>query len=521
MRTIEEIIQTINPHLAILEDISTRERPAKRRAIEAVKKEALQVEDRDDACLFANALLTKLQDSLFICSDSAVEGVREQTVEILKSLVDRCEKGSIPKSATECLLQHLIKRLRLETTEEIRDAWMQLCATLLAKLTSLKISIKESELFMEAMSIAGDDPFAEIQKQCANLIILYAKEQPKSVDYACEKMIRLVIPLLLHKHTAVRVKGIKAMEAVLIASPKGLHLLFEHDEKFDKQPIIPALIYDNSALVRDNLFFVLGHLLCSWGPRDRYQYGKHFLPIILSGSLDDLPSIQTTCISSLSQVGKSCTQDLFDADIIKKIPADEQQAVNIGKITFALIEFTRCINISSCLGLRHLVHMCYDHCVLYLLHGITDFIRVKQETGLDSLKLFLQYVSTDDLVKSMKKLTHYLFIAYAIHTESTTEDKIYDILSLINAQLPSPEIFLDALLPRLESKSLAAEKNGYPGCITVNVVVAFLHHFIKTIIVTESIQKRIIITISKPYLIDYIDKEKLEKLKSSIIQNTV
>lgn len=59
------------------------------------------------------------------------------------------------------------------------------------------------------MKVAGDDPFAEIQKQCANLIILYTKEQPKSVDYACEKMIRLVMPLLLHKHTAVRVKGVK------------------------------------------------------------------------------------------------------------------------------------------------------------------------------------------------------------------------------------------------------------------------------------------------------------------------
>lgn len=59
------------------------------------------------------------------------------------------------------------------------------------------------------MKVAGGDPFAEIQKQCANLIILYAKEQPKSVDYACEKMIKLIMPLLLHKHTAVRVKGVK------------------------------------------------------------------------------------------------------------------------------------------------------------------------------------------------------------------------------------------------------------------------------------------------------------------------
>ncbi|KAI8638796.1 hypothetical protein BD408DRAFT_11120 [Parasitella parasitica] len=376
---------------------------------------------------------------------------------------------------------------------------MQLCATLLARLACSKISVMESELFMEVMKIGGDDQFAEIQKQCADLIILYAKEQPKSVDYACEKMIRLVMPLLVHKHTAVRVKGIKAMEAVLIASPKGLRLLFEHDEKLDRQPIVPTLIYDNSALVRDTLFLVLGRLLCSWSPRDRYQYGEQILPIILSGTLDDLPSVQYTCASSISEVGKSCAQDLSDADIIKEVPADEQQAINI--------------------GLRHLVHMCYDHSVLYLLQGITDFIKVRQETGLDSLKLFLGYASADDLVRSMKKLVHYLFIAYANHTELSIEDKIHDILGLIITQLPSPEIYLDVLLPRLDIKSLAVEKNGYPGRITVNTVVAFLHHFIETVSVTESIQKRIVTTIVKLNSTEYIDKQKLDELVSKTVQN--
>lgn len=121
------------------------------------------------------------------------------------------------------------------------------------------------------------------------------------------------------------------MEAVLTASSKGLHLLFEYDENLDRQPVLPSLIYDNSALVRDNLFIVIGNLLCNWNPRDRYQYGGQILPIILSGTLDDLPNVQITCISSLSRVGKSCTQDLFDADIIKEIPTDEKQQVTIGK----------------------------------------------------------------------------------------------------------------------------------------------------------------------------------------------
>lgn len=165
--------------------------------------------------------------------------------------------------------------------------------------------------------------------------------------------------------------------------------------------------------------------------------------------------------------------------------------------------------------------MCYDHCVLYLLHGITDFITVRQETGLDSLKLFLEYASVDDLVRSMKKLVHYMFIAYANHTETTTEDKIYDVLGLILAQLPSPEIYLDVLLPRLETKALASETNGYPGKTTVQVVLAFLQHFIQTVAVTESIQKRITTSIGKSYLTEYVEKEKLDEFKSRIIQKSI
>ncbi|KAI9486569.1 MAG: hypothetical protein EXX96DRAFT_462907, partial [Benjaminiella poitrasii] len=116
-----------------------------------------------------------------------------------------------------------------------------------------------------------------------------------------------------------------------MASPRGLHSLFEYNEKLDKQPIIPGLIYDTSALVRDNLFTVLGNLLCQWPPRERYQYGEMLLPIILSGTLDELPSVQVTCQSSLSKVGKSCTQDLYDAEILQEMPTDEKLVETIGK----------------------------------------------------------------------------------------------------------------------------------------------------------------------------------------------
>jgi hypothetical protein len=119
------------------------------------------------------------------------------------------------------------------------------------------------------------------------------------------------------------------MESVLMVSPKGLHVLF-HDTE-EREAIVPALIYDSSALVRDNLFTILGKLLCNWSPRDRYQYGEKLLPIILSGTLDELPSIQSTCKECLKSVGGNCTRDLFEADIIHELPTDERVLETTGK----------------------------------------------------------------------------------------------------------------------------------------------------------------------------------------------
>jgi dynein assembly factor 5 len=106
----------------------------------------------------------------------------------------------------------------VEPTEEIRVAWMELCVTLINELTApVKNSMTEEQV-MELIQVAGQDPFSEVLKRAAKLIILYARYQPKAVDYACDRMIRLTIPLLTHKHTAVRVLGIKVMEPILYHS---------------------------------------------------------------------------------------------------------------------------------------------------------------------------------------------------------------------------------------------------------------------------------------------------------------
>ena len=181
-------------------------------------------------------------------------------------LIQTSQQGEISSEVMNQLLASAFHRLKKETTEEIRVAWMELCYNLLEKVTDLKINVTESEHIMNIIQTAEEDAFSEVVKRAAKLIIYYAQHQSKSTDYACNRMIRLTMPLLLHKHTAVRVLAIKAMQSVLIATAKGLHLLFEYEATLDRQPIVPALMYDASALVRDTLFSVLGKLLCDWSP---------------------------------------------------------------------------------------------------------------------------------------------------------------------------------------------------------------------------------------------------------------
>jgi hypothetical protein len=154
--------------------------------------------------------------------------------------------------------------------------------------------------------------------------------------------------------------------------------------------------------------------------------------------------------------------------------------------------------------------MCYDKSLLQLLEESTDFIAVKQETGLNALKLFLSYASIDDLVKSTKRLVHYLFVLYANHRN----EKVFDIMTLLVSQLPSPEIYVEVLLPRLENKNLSVETSGFPGNVTVSVVVVFLEHLTRSVTLTDPFKHRILAAIAKPHLNEYLDGNSLLLLQS-------
>lgn len=131
---------------------------------------------------------------------------------------------------------------------------------------------------------------------------------------------------------------------------------------------------------------------------------------------------------------------------------------------------------------------------------------MRQDVSLKSLQVFLEMSKPDDLVKCIKKLVEYLFIAYA----NTENQKVLQCLEIIAKNLPSVDIYLEVLLARLDYKYLMNEKNGYQGAVTVAVVLAFLNHLIDRVPLSELSQQKILNTIEKPYLLQFTTKAILE-----------
>lgn len=130
---------------------------------------------------------------------------------------------------------------------------------------------------------------------------------------------------------------------------------------------------------------------------------------------------------------------------------------------------------------------------------------MRQITALDALGLFLEYAHIDDLVKNIKKILHYLMIVYINKSDNLVRDRLLKIIEQLAIKLPSPDIYLDVLLSRLENKHLTLEGDG---STTVMVILTFLTNFISAAPKDTASLKRVVVAIDKPYLKEYIVDHK-------------
>ncbi|KAF7732271.1 HEAT repeat-containing protein 2 [Apophysomyces ossiformis] len=313
-RNSQAIVQSLEIQLNLLSDQSTRDRFLKKKAFETVKKEAFD-NTTDWTIDDATELFDKLNPSLLSCTESNIEGIREQAVILLRGFVTRTN-GSTTSALLECARQRLTK----EPTEEIRASWLLLVRSLVEKAT---LTTADAEICLDIIQLAVSDPFPEAQKESAHLLIALAQKQTNCVKYAGERTVKMMIGLLLHKHAPVRSLAIKAIEAVLVISSQGMSQLFEYDEVNDRPPVIPALVYDTSASVRSALIIAMGHIFTTWAPLDRYTYADRMLPVLFAATADEL--LVDTSKEILKKVDAVCIQDMVESGILEASEEKEGQ----------------------------------------------------------------------------------------------------------------------------------------------------------------------------------------------------
>lgn len=166
--------------------------------------------------------------------------------------------------------------------------------------------------------------------------------------------------------------------------------------------------------------------------------------------------------------------------------------------------------------MKHLVHICYDNSLNDLLEKSTDFVASKQTTSLNALKLFLKYATVDDIIKSIKKLLNHLVFVYNSPT-NTAQSSVIDILTILSNVLQSMDVFLDVLLPKLDSKYLNAETSGFSINVTISTIICFLNHLLKITQTSAHSNLRIkdALTKIKKYPLDSDTSQRLNKILTS------
>lgn len=105
------------------------------------------------------------------------------------------------------------------------------------------------------------------------------------------------------------------MHQVLLCSSQGIAPLSD---------VLKNLVQDHSASVRTTLYTSIGDLLFQWTPVDRYSCAGRVLPVLFTGTADELDPIRYICRGKLDRLGVTCSQDLVDAGVLDQVDSIDQ-----------------------------------------------------------------------------------------------------------------------------------------------------------------------------------------------------
>ncbi|KAI9025113.1 armadillo-type protein [Phycomyces nitens] len=451
---------------ALLQDLSGRDRPAKRKALQTL-----------DLALNSSlepTIRQKLLFTLLHCTASSIDGIREQAVILSRSQ----QTTNLDSIMAMPIITAASQRLKpgVETTEEIRAEWLMLVQTVVGNTPDLG---KEVEELLGIVQAGIDDGYPEAQKQAGKLLVKLARDASVWVGYAGERPLQMAMVLLVHRHAALRVLGLEAMEAILLRNGRYVDMLFVQDPSTGRAPIVPSLMYDHAPQVRLGLVNAMGHIFTAWPPNDRYNHAHQLLPVLLTSSVDEFPQVVEAAQDMLSRLGQQCAQDLVDSGLVDILESD------------AIV-----------MGLMHVVHMAWEKTLNSLLHDIQHFIATRQITFLSVLGVLVSYAAPKDVTRSLNRILHQLIATYCTAPDQLVCTKTLEVAHVLATKVPLPDIYLDILLPHLQKDHWAAETGAYPAATVITAVLGLLDALLETPGQTLSgpAKDRIRLALSQPHI---------------------
>jgi hypothetical protein len=203
----------LQPSLSVLQDSTSIDRYAKRRAIQTLHDDGLKKLDNAEA---ARAFL-QITSKVFITCIALdnVEKCREQCLELVIDAFRKVDDASFALVDTVDLCKKRIAvtgRMKepAEESEEIRLGILRLLNLIMSRSDAQAIKPVIADDIISIVQSCMKDRFPDVQREACGILITLTKMKSAYVGYFGDKMTEVVMPILRHKHVALRTLGIKA-----------------------------------------------------------------------------------------------------------------------------------------------------------------------------------------------------------------------------------------------------------------------------------------------------------------------
>ncbi|KAI8854501.1 armadillo-type protein [Chytridium lagenaria] len=310
-----DILQSLQRDINVIMD-SSSERNVKRRSLEKILKETVggpKVTNQDLAAL----LFGELIKPLLKCLSDPVEKCREIAIKIIAGFTHAVE--DIIPFLPYTIPAYSSRLGELEIVEPSEEIRLQLLISLISMVDKAGPAFAPG--VDEAVKILGRtllDPYPEVKKESCKLAICIAKHAPKATGLHSSTLCKAILPCLLHRHSAVRIMGLKAIQDVILADASGL-------EEATVVDTLRGLTRDKTPAVREILYEV-SYVWLSQVP-DRYPLGYKILPTLYSGVTDEVVKLRTLAEKYMEELGV-----LYEKEWEKRVKDEMDVTVGVGNV---------------------------------------------------------------------------------------------------------------------------------------------------------------------------------------------